>query len=646
MFVVLLVVELAVVVLSWAMGRDLNWDYFNYHAYAAHRALGGGTQDFFAAGYQGYLNPLPFLPLALMQAAGWHSLAIGSVLAAIHGLNALFLYLIARELVSTSARPRSTAAAVTLLGVTSAPYLSQVGTSFADVTTTVPVMAAIWLTVAKSGLRMGMLAVGLAGAAVGLKWTNAPYALAMLVTQVVMLWGPRWRVRVLIWSALVGALSLGFMLLYAVWGWQLWQNYGSPVFPLFNQLFQAPDASIEPIALDRFVPQSLNDLLLLPWRMLFLEGWVYTEPPAPDIRPLLLLGLMALATLAGARRFATRGPHKHGRELASPSPLAIFFIVALAAWLVTSSNGRYAVPLLLLLGPLVYQLARGLLSDDGAVRILVLVIALLQAAHVANAGNPRWAPQPWTPAWLPAEVPDTVRAEPALYVLVGRSSESYLAEYAHPDAVFTNPIGLISIATGGPGWDRFVSLRDRYVGRTKVVMSGGGGPGDARTTEALAVYNDLIDRLGLRLVPERCARARFNVDGHTLGPPHLEGEAHTRHRRLLICDAETKRASDAVLAERRAIAERIMNAYETACPRYFAPHGVQTEGSRRLWTRLYGRFDLYLMIDWDSGDILYRQDRQATPVRIGSRRTWTEDVRRFRCRLPHGGTRGLESLGR
>ena len=48
---------------SLVLGRDLNWDYFNYHGYAAlllrQDRLG---QDFFAAGYQGYMNPLAFAP--------------------------------------------------------------------------------------------------------------------------------------------------------------------------------------------------------------------------------------------------------------------------------------------------------------------------------------------------------------------------------------------------------------------------------------------------------------------------------------------------------------------------------------------------------------------------------------------------------
>ncbi len=642
----LLAIAAASVVVSWWMGRDLNWDFFNYHAYAAHQVLGGGDGDFFAAGYQGYLNPAPFLPFALMDAAGWHSLAIGSALAALHSLNLFFLYLISREISVSSDRPRSTAVAITLLGAASAPFLCQVGSTFADVTTTVPVMAALWLTVARAGLGAGALAVALGAASVALKWTNAPYALALLLTQALILSNAPWRERLNRWVALLGASAAAFVLFYAPWGLKLWHEHGSPVFPLFNQILRSPDASTESIALDRFVPQTLQELISLPWRMMAIEGWIYAEPPSPDLRPMLLIALVMLclvfrgwlAAMPGRVESTGVRDRERLRRLALPT----FFVVSLVGWLATSTNGRYAIPLLLLLGPFIFRAASTLLPGSFP-RIVVLVLALLQAMHMASAGNPRWSPQPWADRWLPAQVPASVGAEPALYVLVGRSSESYLAKHVHPDSVFTNPIGLISIPTGGPGWDRFAELRDSHRGSTKVVFGANDSMDPTTRRQVIEVHNDLIDRLGLQLVPSRCKAARFN----DTSPQRQPGEpvvGRSGRRGVLICDAEPKPAQDALLAERRAKATRIMDAFESVCPRYFSPRGVPTEGSRDLWTRLYGQFDLYLMIDWLNGDILFRQERQATPVRIGTLETWESDVRQFRCRRPHDGSRGVSTI--
>lgn len=54
---------------AWALakGQDANWDLQNYHDYNAYALLHGRYRfDVGPAGYQGYLNPLPYvLPYAL-----------------------------------------------------------------------------------------------------------------------------------------------------------------------------------------------------------------------------------------------------------------------------------------------------------------------------------------------------------------------------------------------------------------------------------------------------------------------------------------------------------------------------------------------------------------------------------------------------
>src|SRR5688572_2064222 len=79
-----------------AAGKDVNWDQLNYHYYLPYEWLGGRlAQDYFAASGQSYLNPVGFLPFYLMVSAGWHSVVVSAVLAAVHSLNLLLLYLIA-----------------------------------------------------------------------------------------------------------------------------------------------------------------------------------------------------------------------------------------------------------------------------------------------------------------------------------------------------------------------------------------------------------------------------------------------------------------------------------------------------------------------------------------------------------------------
>ncbi|MGC4078733.1 MAG: hypothetical protein QM702_17175 [Rubrivivax sp.] len=68
------------------------------------------------------------------------------------------------------------------------------------------------------------------------------------------------------------------------------------------------------------------------------------------------------------------------------------------------------------------------------------------------------------------------------------------------------------------------------------------------------------------------------------------------------------------------------------------------EGADEVWTRLYGKYDLYVSVNLARGDVVYVQERQSTDVVIGRLATWEADLERFRCRLPHDGARDLSTL--
>ena len=639
---------------SLVLGRDLNWDYFNYHGYAALLLRQDRlAQDFFAAGYQGYMNPLAFAPWAWMQQWGWHSAAIGAAMGALHALNLVFLYLIARAFAGTHPKPRLVAAVLTALAALNGAFIGQVGSSFYDITTTPLVMAALWLLVTRAGLGAAALACALAGAAVALKWTNAPYGLAVLVTAALGL--PAMAVQERLRRLVLGgvAMGAGFVLLYGAWGWKLMQTFGSPVFPLFNRIFRAPDFPAQGIALDRFVPQSLADALLLPWRLVEMRPMVFTEIAAPDLRPALVLALGALALVvgmvAGLRHDGVRGllrawsPQHPGWRT-----LLVFSGVALVAWLLTSANARYAVPLLLLLAPMLYVVATRVMPVRAAL-LLCTVVAVVQGFHTWTAGNPRWNAHHWTPDWLPAEVPQVLRDTPQLYVSIGRSSESFVAAHVHPDSPFVNPIGLLSLANDGPGWARFVALRERWQGRTRVLVQASAGTVAEQTEGPLRVVDEMADRLGLRIDTTRCERMEFNrFDAAAQAPGVLTDPASAgstrRARHVLACVALPKPVGDPELQAQRARAAAVLDALERRCPKIYQPAGVPTEGARGLWSRSYGRYDLFALVDFDGGNVRVRQEFQVAPMLVGDLATWEADLARHDCRLPHSGLRGIETL--
>ena len=115
--------------------------------------------------------------------------------------------------------------------------LSEVGTSFSDILTALPIVAGCILILSADGSRHGryVLAGLLLGAAVGLKLTNVVYALGA-AAAVLAATRPLTATICLGVGGVVGALTTG-----GAWGLMLWRELGNPIFPLFNAVFRSPE---------------------------------------------------------------------------------------------------------------------------------------------------------------------------------------------------------------------------------------------------------------------------------------------------------------------------------------------------------------------------------------------------------------------
>ena len=82
----------------------------------------------------------------------------------------------------------------------------------------------------------------------------------------------------------------------APWSYRLYQEFGNPVFPMLNGIFQSADYSTADHGSRhfRFIPDSLWEAFLRPLWMMSPESGVYTEPPSPDARYLSFFLLLAL----------------------------------------------------------------------------------------------------------------------------------------------------------------------------------------------------------------------------------------------------------------------------------------------------------------------------------------------------------------
>ena len=636
----------ATVALALAFGRDLNWDFFNYHLYAGlSLAQGRLDRDFMAAGYQGYMNPAAYLPFYLMVSAKWHSMVIASVIAAVQSLNFVFLYLISRRLIGQDRHGPLVAALLTALGACSGAVLGQLGSSFIDFTISWPVMAAIWLLLLPTNASRTALCGGLVGICVGLKLTNIVF-LVGLVAAALVLPAEHWRqtVRRVAWLGL-GATA-GVAVSSGYWLLRLQHEFGSPFFPMFNDFFKAPDFPAERMQYQRFVPQTLLDALLLPFRLVDMKSWQYVETQAPDLRPAVLVAVVAWMLIGWLAKRSKR----NRVEMATDSnfnvsktngllPLSVFTSVASVAWMLTSANGRYASPILLLLGPLIYLCLGRILSRRVAIASC-FVLLVLQTIHTAAAGNPHWAPTYWSDEWLPSKIPKSISDTPFLFVTIGLSSESYIAAFVHPQSEFVNPIGLLSIRTGGPGWRKFQSLLDSHQGKIQLVFPE--GPTDS-TPEQMDAFtsrrNALVDRLGLRFAKAHCQTMVFNERSLAASDDLLPGRSVPR--RVQACLAERLAKPSEKLATERAQAEQIMNLIEDHCPAMLSPHRAQVEGNGTVWARIYGKYDILLSINAVNSEVAFHMEHQNVDTLIGHVDSIARDVDKMTCKLPHNGVRGM-----
>jgi hypothetical protein len=586
---------LATIVWSLIAGKDINWDVLNYHYYAGYALLTDRLQqDFMAANQQSYLSPFAYVPFYLMVKHGWNSIVIASVLATFHSINAFLAYRITRLAVGEQT---DNVTALAILGATltflSPIYLLEAGSTFADITTAVFVLCALWLLLLpEQASRWGKhaLLAGLClGAAAGLKVTNVVFCVG--IASALLLARTSWHLKARDLALLSFGACITVLLTHGYWSWRLWQEFGNPMFPMMNALFQSNDYPLIDHRHERFMVTGLLDAITLPFRMAQLRSWVYVEPIAPDLRfaaaTLLAIGAVGAALVRRIRKPEAETTIPESRAGA----LFLAFAVSFALWLLVSANGRYGIAVGLLCGPVVATLAARVVTVGKGALILLVVLSALQAFHYAQ-GQPRYSAYPWTSTWFEASVPAKLIENPYLYISVDHNSNSYLAPFLAPESAFTNPHGQVSIELDGPGGERLKRLLKRYQGRTRVITAAAVSMDSPMFPSVIQLMDDTIGRLNLAVDPTDCEQIR------TAGPPGLLTKRHDeeqrRHRSLLTCKVIPHPYARSA---ERAAAHRVFQKAVDWCPMLFKPDQFVVEYSPTGWATSFADSDVALRIE-------------------------------------------------
>jgi len=441
-------------VLALLLGQDANWDLRNYHWYNAYAVLNGRFDvDMGAAQVSAFYNPTLDLPF-YAAAGAWPAKVVGFLLGAVQGCNFILLYLLAaRTLRLPDPRHRvAVAAIVAFVGMIGGGHMGLLGTTFYDNVVSLFVFAAMAVVLYSAdilqvgswhqALRRAAFAGLLVGIGVGLKLPTQIFAVGICF-GLLFIPGPFARRFALSFVCGLGIIA-GFAVFSGWWMVEMGTRYANPLFPYFNHILQSPWGLPESYRDDRFVPKSIAQALLLPFRIA-LDGKTAGEIAFTDARlAIAYVVLLLTPVMLWIKRRRTL-PAPSGLR---PDPFAVRYLTAAAAlsygvWLVLFGIYRYAVPLEML-APLLIVACVGLWPLGRNQKFDYTYGAFLFLALAVVAARPgSWERVPWGAGlggrFVDVAAPVLAEPENTLILMTGFAPTSFVIPAFPPQIAFLRP---------------------------------------------------------------------------------------------------------------------------------------------------------------------------------------------------------------
>jgi hypothetical protein len=648
------------IAVNYAFGKEMAWDLLNYHFYSGFSALHDRfEQDYFAAGTNSYFNPYAFVPFYVLVKLGLPGLVVGTVLAMIHSVVLWLTYELACSVSPSEDRKGRFffGLCVTALTFMNPVLLQQIGSSFADITTTGLVLGG-WLLLVQAVLRprtkFVIFSAMLLGVATALKPTNGLYAVGAFFLVAFLPLPFVGRIRNLLYFG--ATLGTSFVLTMAPWSFRLAQMFGNPMFPLFNSVFKSPEAAATAGRHYRFIPDSVTDALLRPFTMTGTDFMVGEEMPAPDIRYALLLVVFLISAVAWIWR---RGRHTAIPPVPSASKSAIRALTALGfgftfdwiVWLNNSGNSRYFLPMASVAAVLAVALLFRLLANHtfGRNGILLALLAAqgaqLTLGTVALGTKYRWDPTPWDGRWFNVEIPEKLANQPNLYLSIGAQSNSFIVPFLAKGSGVVNFSGGYALGPDGATASRVRAMIARSTPHLRVLVSGDRiyddsallAPSHSDVDDALRTFDLRVDMNDCETITVGGIRPTiWRPLGSALPGPVKASNGKLRYTsHLASCHlvADTGDRSQEIAA-RRAV-DVVLDRLEDACPALFHPRRLQTEHINQLWLRTYPATDLTAWVG--HGEVKFTNGtRSPQEFSVGREEAWARASLPIECGRRHG----------
>jgi hypothetical protein len=401
-------------------GADVGWDLRNYHLYGGYRLLHGGFErDFFAAQFQSWLNPTLDAGFVFLT-EHLPPLGVGISIILFQSLNIPLLYLLLRRCLPTPLHGSSAfilTFSILIIGLTGAMTLSEIGTTYGDLTVTVFIMASLvclsQIFDQPKSIYVWILAAGIfTGIAVGLKLTN----LAFIPGFFAIFFALKTRFKTLLLYCFVFGigLTLGWLITGGYWAWKMWAITSNPLFPVFNGLFRSP--LIDPVSApvdDRFRAKSVLQVLQFPF-LTAIGDHPGAETRFSDPR-------LAIAFLLSPLLFIKRPRGLH-------TAILLFFVISYFFWVIIFGVQRYTIALEFISG-IVYFVLISLNKERIPYPVILLILMVL---IVTFTNYPDWKNRiSWDTVseqgnWFHASVPPELIHPNTMFILFGDEPTSYV----------------------------------------------------------------------------------------------------------------------------------------------------------------------------------------------------------------------------
>jgi len=429
--------------LAYHKGQDLNWDLLNYHYYDGYAFVHDRlSYDLQPAQFQTYDNPLMDVPGYLLI-AHLHPAVASMVIGATQGINLWIIFEISLLLLSRIIRKRSQAYVVSFgiasFSIFGAAFNSELGNTMGDSLTSILCLSALFFlmraldigtktkphkTGAKVSLLLRIAAFILVGLAVGLKLTNAVYAVSLLAAGMLVRGG--WAYKLKQAAIHVGVAGAAMAVSSGFWYWRLWQMFKNPVFPFYNGIFHSPYYAPVDFHDDRWFPPTLLGKIFYPFTFAHTQS-VAADVPFRDPRFAVLFIVLAIGVITYlVLRFGFKRDHLLSSVHRAEWALWIFLGVSYVVWEKEFGYYRYIVAIELLTLLAIALLVCRLIKNIYTAGIVMLAIFIAITVRTIPMD---WGRIPWQSYYFGPNLREQLQSAKGTVLTAGQDPSGFMVPY-------------------------------------------------------------------------------------------------------------------------------------------------------------------------------------------------------------------------